>query len=218
MTIDCAGEDAGIVEPDEDWVSLEYLYQAFPSTPENRNLWRTAVQEIYYQLKAQGHHGLPALIPGLVHARVATALLAAGYRSNRNLRHQSFLCLGCHAGLEVRILRDLGAGRVYGLEIRRAVVESGMDAHLIESGEVAIADYWEVLHRPNPSATWDTIMLLAPEDVSLQVLWDTVRPHLVPGGRLAVVAQMSDVKEIPQEAYGGAALEGTMRWLGLRKG
>ncbi len=86
---------------------------------------------VYQSLLARGHSGLPALIPGLVHARLATALLVAGYQSKSQLSSHSFLCLGCHAGLEVRILRDFGASHAEDVEIRQAVVQEGIRNRLI---------------------------------------------------------------------------------------
>lgn len=83
----------------EDWVSLEVLFRLFPSSRMQRQTWRQVCEAVHAELLARGHRGLPALIPGLVHARVATVLLAAGYHSKRDLQARKILCLGCHAGL-----------------------------------------------------------------------------------------------------------------------
>lgn len=90
-------------------VSLERLFRSFSSCVGQRHTWRQGSDDCYRNLLARGHEGRPALVPGLVHARLATALLAGRYRQKRQLQGRTFLCLGCHAGLEVRTLRDLGA-------------------------------------------------------------------------------------------------------------
>ncbi len=66
-----------------DWVSPELL---FPSSRMQRQAWRRVCEAIDAALLERGLRGLPALIPGLVHARLATALLAAGYRSKQDLQ------------------------------------------------------------------------------------------------------------------------------------
>ena len=201
----------------DDWQSLERLYQAFPSTLNQRRTWRTAAQLIDKRLQARGHQGLPALIPGLVHARVATALLAAGYRTEAQLATSSFLCLGCHAGLEVRILRDFGARSVHGVEIRGEVVQEALRARLVDSSEVTTEDFWTYLAAEGHEL-FDNILVLAPEALSLQRLWRAVIPHLAADGRLAVVAQPADLRDFPLHIPQGAALEGTMQWYALMQG
>lgn len=198
-----------------DWTSLECVYRAFPSKPEDRRSWRAASAAAYRSLLARGHLGLPALIPGLVHARLATALLAAGYRAKSQLADRSFLCLGCHAGLEVRILRDFGAGGVLGIEIRHDVVAEGVRSQLVEPDEVRIADWWEFLTADDERKTWDEILVLAPQQLSLEKLWDVARPHLVAGGHVVVVAQEGDLRDMPAEVDHGSALEDTMQWYAL---
>ncbi len=195
----------------DDWASLERVYRAFPSKREERRLWRTASAAIYQNLLARGHMGLPALIPGLVHARLATALLAAGYRTKSQLADRAFLCLGSHAGLEVRILRDFGARCADGVEVRHDVVQEGVRAQLVKPDEVRVADWWEFL-TSDARTTWDDILVLAPERLSLQKLWDAARPHLNLGGHLVVVAQEVDLLDIPAEVDHGSALEDTMQW------
>ncbi len=201
----------------DDWQSLERLYQVFPSTPDQRRTWRSAAQSIDKRLQARGHQGLPALIPGLVHARVATALLAAGYRTEAQLASSSFLCLGCHAGLEVRILRDFGARSVHGVEIRGEVVQEALRARLVDSSEVTTEDFWTYLAEAG-NELFDNILVLAPEALSLQRLWHAVIPHLAADGHLVVVAQHADLRDLPLHIPQGAALEGTMQWYALTQG
>ncbi len=198
----------------DDWASLECVYRAFPTTREQRRLWRTTSNAIYQSLLAKGHMGLPALIPGLVHARLATALLAAGYQTKSQLADRSFLCLGCHAGLEVRILRDFGAHRAQGVEIRRDVVQEGLRAQVVKPDEIKVADLWEFL-TSDVEQTWDEILVLAPQRLSLKKLWDIARPHLTLGGHLVAVAQECDLLDMPAEVVHGSALEDTMQWYAL---
>lgn len=200
----------------EDWISLERVYRSFPSTQRERFMWRNAASLVHARLTEQGHHGLPALLPGLVHARLATALLAAGYHSKRELRNHSFLCLGCHAGLEIRILRDFGAGWVHGLEIRPGVVEEACQAGLVERHEISGGDFWEYLSA-SPFLSVDMIMALAPDRLSLERLWDVAEPHLVPGGHLVAVAQDTDILAMPKGVSVGPAMEGTMNWYILQR-
>ncbi|NMP23667.1 class I SAM-dependent methyltransferase [Sulfobacillus harzensis] len=199
-----------------DWVSLEYLFRAFPSSRVQRQAWRQACEAVDAALLARGHHGLPALIPGLVHARLATALLAAGYRSKRDLQERSFLCLGCHAGLEVRILRDFGASQALGIEIRPDVVAASLTAGLIAPGDVVVQDFWEYLKEMGHE-TFDTVIALAPQRLPMERLWALSQSRLVVGGLMVVVAQDTDVLSIPQATTIGPAMEGTMSWYRLQR-
>ncbi len=195
----------------DDWQSLERVFRTFPSTRKQRCLWREKSSTIYERLLNRNHKGLPALIPGLVHARLATALLVAGYRSKSQLSSRSFLCLGCHAGLEVRILRDLGAGHVGGIEIREVVVQAGIDHELVRSDEIQTGDFWQILME-DTTTIWDEIMALAPQSLSLDKLWETASGHLSPGGHLIVIAQDADLLDVPSHIDYGEAMEGTMQW------
>ena len=201
----------------DDWESLECLYQAFPSTHAQRRAWRAASTAVRMALLTRGHLGWPALIPGLVHARLATALLAAGYRRQADLARSRFLCLGCHAGLEVRILRDFGAADAMGLEIRGEVVDEGLRSGLIRPGEVATADFWDFL-TASADPSWDDILLLAPQQIALGKLWQAARGRLAPHGHLVAVAQASDLTDLPADVVDGPALEDTMRWYVLTNG
>lgn len=201
----------GMTDFRDDWESLERVYRVFPATRAQRQAWRRASNAVYQSLSAQGHMGLPALIPGLVHARLATGLLAGGYRTKSQLADRSFLCLGCHAGLEVRILRDFGARRAMGVEIRENVVREAVRAHLVEPTEIMAADFWTLL-TVETETIWDDILILAPQGLSLHKLWTVARPHLVHGGHLVTVAQKSDLLDSPVEVSQGVALEGTMQW------
>lgn len=198
------------------WDSLEYLFRAFPSSVRQRQRWRQACDAVDQALSVRGHYGVPALVPGLVHARLATALLAAGYRSKRDLQGRSFLCLGCHAGLEVRILRDFGASKALGVEMRADVVQASLDAGLISPGDVVVQDFWGYLTKAHEGAT-DTVMALAPQRLAIERLWDRVEHWLVPGGKMVIVAQEGDVLVVPEEARQGPAMEGTMRWYDLNR-
>lgn len=195
----------------QDWDSLEYLFRAFPSSLRKRRRWRLACQMVDQSLTLKGHHGLPALIPGLVHARLATSLLAAGYRSKRDIGGRRFLCLGCHAGLEVRILRDFGATEVLGVEIRSDVVQASLSAGLTAPGDVVVQDFWEYLTNTGEE-TFDTVIALAPQRLPIGRLWASARNWLASKGHLTVVAQTADVFDVPKEALHGPAMEGTMRW------
>ncbi len=201
----------------DDWQSLERVFRTFPSTLKQRRVWRKQSASVYESLLNHGHHGLPALIPGLVHARLATALLVAGYRSKSQLASRSFLCLGCHAGLEVRILRDFGAGRAEGIEIRDAVVQEGIYHQLVRADEIHIGDFWHILSM-DAVTIWNEIVVLAPEALSLGKLWDTVWAHLSPLGHLIVVAQDADLLDVPSHIQHGEAMEGTMQWYLASKG
>ncbi len=119
--------------------------------------------------------------------------------------------MGCHAGLELRILQDFGAHDVHGIEIRNHVVKAAIHAQLIPAIAVTVADFWSYLSGP-PVAFYTDIFALAPEALSLQHLWNAVRPHLVESGHLVVVAQPQDVGDAPPEALQAMALEGTMHW------
>ncbi len=202
---------ASPLDPHGDWQSLEVLFRAFPSTQRQRRAWRTTTIRVDAALAARGHHGLPALVPGLVHARVATALLAAGYRSKDELRARSFCLLGCHAGLEVRILRDLGAGWVRGVEQRGDVVAEAVAAGLVTADAVWVGNYWDLLAR-GALPLCDEMLVLAPERLPLGQLWEAAGPTIREGGHLVVVATRADAEAVPAEAVSGPALEGTMRW------
>lgn len=199
-----------------DWVSLEYLFRAFPSTRRQRRAWLQACGAVDAVLSAQGHHGLPALIPGLVHARVATALLTAGYCSKRDLRGRRLLCLGCHAGLEVRIVRDFGALQVLGVEIRPGVVRASWTAGLVTRDEVLVQDFWDYL-RAASGERYDTVMVLNPHELPLRPLWALAKSRLLPGGQMVVVAQEIDVLSVPPCTVTGPAMEETMRWYRLER-
>ncbi len=203
------------MDVDEDWASLERLYRTFPSTREQRALWRTTCEEIDARLRRRGHMGLPALMPGLVHARLATALLASGYRAKTELARRSFLCLGCHAGLEVRILRDFGAGRVHGIETHPDVVRVSRMVGLVRSDEVTVEDFWRYLDFSTEIV--DAVLVLMPYRISVGTLWQAVQSKLVVGGHLVIVAQSSDVLDVPAGISHGIAMEGTMRWYRMIK-
>ncbi len=205
---------AGSPDPHGDWQSLEVLYRAFPSAEGHRRAWRCAARRADAALSTRGHHGLPALVPGLVHARVATALLAAGYRSSEELHGRTFCTLGCHAGLEVRILRDLGAGCAHGVELRGDVVAVAMAAGVVPADAIWVGNYWDLLAR-HALPTFDELLVLAPDHLLVDKLWEMARPTLRVDGHLVVVASPSDVDAIPAEALSGPALEGTMRWFAL---
>ncbi|PSR21961.1 MAG: hypothetical protein C7B45_08710 [Sulfobacillus acidophilus] len=197
-----------------DWVNLEVLYRIFPSSRMQRQAWRQACEAIDAALLARGHRGLPALIPGLVHARLATALLASGYRSKRDLQARKFLCLGCHAGLEVRMLRDFAAMRALGVEIRQDVVKASVTAGLVTQEDIVAQDFWEYL-RFGEHEMFDTVMVLAPQQLILQQLWELSQSRLSPGGQMVVVAQDTDILSVPHETAIGPAMEGTMCWYRL---
>ncbi len=165
-----------------DWVSLEVLFRVFPSSRMQRQAWRQACEAVDAALLARGHRGLPALIPGLVHARLATARLAAGYLSKRDLQARKFLCLGCHAGLEVRILRDFAAMRALGVEIRQDVVAESVTAGLVAREDIVAQDFWEYL-RFGEHEMFDTVIVLAPQQLVLQQLWDLSQSRLLLGGQ-----------------------------------
>ncbi len=209
---------SGGMPPDlhADWSSLEFVFRAFPSSRAQRQVWREMSQSIHQRLLQRGHMGLPALLPGLVHARLATALLAAGYRRRAQLANQSILCLGCHAGLEIRILKDFNAGDVRGVEIRSEVITEAVACGLIAQDDVWIGDFWDFL-KSGYCGVWDEIVVLAPEQLSLAQLWPLAQESLLPGGHLVVVAQPSDVMDIPVGAAHGSAMEGTMMWLSLTR-
>lgn len=206
-----ARRSANLLDPYGDWQSLEMLFRAFPSTQGQRRAWRTTALRVDAALAARGHHGLPALVPGLVHARLATALLAAGYRSKGELSRRSFCLLGCHAGLEVRILRDLGAGWVRGVEQRADLVAEAVAAGLVSADSVWVGDYWDLLAR-GALPPCDEMLVLAPERLPVGHLWQVAGPTIREGGHLVVVAARADAEAIPEEAVSGPALEGTMRW------
>ncbi len=198
-------------EPAEEWQSLEVLYRVFPSAQGQRRAWRTTAMRVHAALAAHGHHGLPALVPGLVHARVATALLAAGYRSKAELGGRSFCLLGCHAGLEVRILQDFGAGGVCGVEQRADVVAESVAAGLVRANSVRVGNYWDLLDR-RLLPPCDEMLVLAPERLPVTGLWQVAAATIREGGHLVVVATHADAEAVPPEARSGPALEGTMRW------
>jgi hypothetical protein len=197
-----------------DWVSLEVLFRVFPSSRMQRQAWRQACEAVDAALLARGHRGLPALIPGLVHARLATARLAAGYLSKRDLQARKFLCLGCHAGLEVRILRDFAAMRALGVEIRQDVVAESVTAGLVAREDIVAQDFWEYL-RFGEHEMFDTVIVLAPQQLVLQQLWDLSQSRLLLGGQMVVVAQDTDILSVPHETAIGPAMEGTMSWYRL---
>lgn len=147
---------------------------------------------------------------GLVHARLATALLVAGYPDPTPLRHRSFLMLGSHAGLEVQILRDLGAATVTGIEKRADIVQAGILAQLVTADDLLITDYWVFLE--NRRDRWDTIIALAPENLSLERLAGYAGPRLTSAGHLIVIAAPQDITEVTEEWLTGPAMEGTMQW------
>lgn len=196
----------------ENWNSLEFGYRAFPSTTRLRREWRKLAESVVQTLWTRERHmALPALVPGLVHARLAVALLAAGYRKKADLIDQSFLCLGCHAGLEIRMLCDFGAGFVHGVEMRPEVVQESVAQGLVDSDAVWVGDYWDYLRRV-PDVLRNAVLMIAPEDVAFRTLWEVCREHIAPGGHLVVVAQPSTVSDIPDFVSCGPALEGAMKW------
>lgn len=190
-----------------DWVILEFLFRLFPSSRMRRQTWRQACEAIDAAFLAIGHRGLPALIPGLVHARLATALLAVGYRSKRDLQARKFLCLGCHAGLEVRILRDFAAMRALGGEIRQDVVTACLTAGLVGPQDIVAQDFWEYL-RLGEHEMFDTVIVLAPQ-LALAAVVEFVATAVV-AGRPA-----TDILSVPHETAIGPAIEGTTSWYRL---
>ena len=198
----------------EDWQSLERVYRAFPSAAKQRSRWRQGAARVDARLGAQGHHSLPALVPCLVHARLATALLAAGWRAKSDLRAHSVLCLGCHAGLEVRMLRDFGVQDVHGVEIRALVVRESVAEGLVAAADISVGSFWDWLEAPASGGrlAWDATLALAPQDLALDRLWAAAEPHLAPAGRVVVVAHPPEVGTPGSEWRSGPALEGAMRW------
>ncbi|MBX5466146.1 MAG: class I SAM-dependent methyltransferase [Firmicutes bacterium] len=191
-----------------DLVHFESLYRRFPSKKAERRGWQTLARAAEERLLALGHIGTPALIPSFVHARVAAALWASGVPRRAALAAQSVLTLGAHAGLEVRILRDLGASPVVGVERDPKLVAVGQAVGLAAPTELVVADLWEFL--AGDSRRWDRILVLAPQALSLSRLVQAARPRLAPAGRLSVLAHADQVADIPPAPRPLPALEGTM--------
>jgi hypothetical protein len=103
------------------------------------------------------------------------------------------------------------------LEIRDDIVREGVREQLVEPEEIRAGDFRELL-TTDVETTWDDILFLAPEGLSLQKLWAVVRRHLVVGGHLVIVPQESDLLEVSPEVNAGVALEGTMHWYTLTIG
>ena len=87
----------------------------------------------------------------------------------------------------------------------------------MEPEEIRAGDFRELL-TTDVETTWDDILFLAPEGLSLQKLWAVVRRHLVVGGHLVIVPQESDLLEVSPEVNAGVALEGIMHWYTLTIG
>ncbi len=200
------------MEPDIE--SLEWILRQFPSRWQQRTQWRQMALEVDRALRDQHHWGIPALVPGLVHARVATALIVAGFRNKRALAGKSILTLGAHAGLEVRILGDLGAHAI-GIERNARVVSQAIDTGLVSSEQLIIGDYWAFLQAERRD--WDLIMSLAPQSLNLELLATNAVPHLKSRGQLVVVAHYDEVVGRTEDFDFGPALEGTMQWYRLRQ-
>lgn len=197
-----------------DLESLEWIFRQFPTQRQQRLQWRQIAAEVDRRLRNQHHWGTPALVPGLVHARVATALIVAGIRNKRVLLGKAILTLGAHAGLEVRILNDLGAYAI-GIERNSHVVSQAIDAGLVTSEQLIVADYWKFLR--SDLRNWDLIISLAPQSLSLELLAVHAVPHLKSRGQLVVVAHDDEVVGKTGDFDVGPALEGTMQWYRLRQ-
>jgi protein-L-isoaspartate O-methyltransferase len=188
--------------------SLESLYRYFPTRSWERARWRELAQQAVLQLAEQGHYGLPALLPSFVHARVAAALAASGLIGRSSLRAMAILTLGAHAGLEVRILKDLGAGTVLGVERDPRLVAVGHQVGLADPASLVVGDSWEYLAESQ--SNWDRILVLAPQRLALRPLWDQAQRRLTGSGCLVVLAHRGEAFDLPPQAYPCPALEDTM--------
>ncbi|MCL6562837.1 MAG: hypothetical protein K6U87_07495 [Firmicutes bacterium] len=188
--------------------SLESLYRYFPTRLRERARWRELAQQAATLLAEQGHYGLPALLPSFVHARVAAALAASGLIGRRSLQSMAILTLGAHAGLEVRILQDLGAGTVLGVERDPRLVAVGHQLGLADPASLVVGDSWEFLSENR--SVWDRILVLAPQRLALTPLWDQARSRLTPTGCLVVLAHRGEASDAPPQANPRPALEDTM--------
>ncbi|CAB1128071.1 conserved protein of unknown function [Candidatus Hydrogenisulfobacillus filiaventi] len=170
--------------------SLQGLLEAWPGRPEEREAWRTFARraEAALRERAPGHWPGPALVPGLLQARLAAALGLAGLTRGDRLRTR-VLTLGAHAGLEVRMLRDFGFEAV-GLEQRPELAAAGRDTGLLPPDSLVTADYRAYLADPGPA--WPLILALAPEAVDPAWI-ATARRRLAPEGQLVVVAYWADL-------------------------
>jgi predicted TPR repeat methyltransferase len=118
------------------------------------------------------------------------------------------LTLGCHVGLEDRILRDLGAGRVLGVEVDPRLVAVSRALGIVGEEEIVAAEMGAFLRQDE--RRWQRILVLAPQELDLSALAALALARLAPGGRLVVLAHHGALRAIPPGLEGRSALEGTM--------
>lgn len=192
------------LEPADLW-SLDALLGSWPATPSQRRRWREGAQAAGTLLQSQGYWALPAVTPGLVQARVAAALLAAGV-TRSSIRGQKILTLGAHVGLEVRILRDWGA-EAQGIEQNRMVVEAGVQSQLVTPSDMVVGDVRTVLERD--TGRFNHIIALAPSDPEWPSWIAPALERLTSDGSVVIVAYWRDVPLVFHAAMEDG-LEGTM--------
>lgn len=194
----------GKAGPRDLW-SLDALLGAWSATPRQRRAWRRAAQNAEKLLRSPAHWDTPAILTGLVQARVATALMAAGLR-RADLLGRQILTLGAHIGLEARILRDWGAD-VRGVEQHRAIAGAGLQAHIVRMGDLEIGKALSVLEKD--PRHYDHILALAPSDADWPSRICVGLQRLKPGGSFLVVAYWRDIPLIFHDTM-EEGLEGTM--------
>lgn len=192
---------------DRDLDSLEWLYQYLPASKELRSTWRSLARNAQNYLAKMAHHGLPALLVSFVHARVAAALAASDFPAEK-LPTADILTLGCHVGLENRMLRDLGAAKVLGVEQDPKLVQAGVNLGVVRADEIYLDDMERYLLKQQ--TVWDRILVLAPQTLDLDRVASLALPRLKAQGKLVVLAHHGTLYDLSPDAVPLSALEETM--------
>ena len=191
---------------------LDFVLERWAATPDQRRTWRRLAELLIGRL---GERQAPALVPGLVQARVATALLLAGY-PHPPLPAERILTVGAHAGFEVRLLRDWGS-EATGIEQNPRVVQAGIEAGVVSSDALLSADAETHLAQAlQKGCRYLLIAMLAPSDPAWPTWLDLASSLLTRGGHLVILAYWAD---LPADWRIAATpcLEGTMGGLLVRR-
>jgi hypothetical protein len=191
---------------------LDFVLSHWTATPAQRRMWRTLSERLARQL---GGNQAPALVPGLVQARLGTALLLGGYLGPP-LPSLRILTLGAHAGLELRMLRDWGAEAI-GIERNLTLVRAGIQTEVVGTEALLAAEATDYLTRScSVTHAYDLILILAPSDPAWPTWVDQASARLAPDGQLVVVAYWSDLP-VGWRTLATPCLEGTMGGLLVRR-
>lgn len=185
--------------------SLDALFERWPASPIQRQQWRKLTEALSRELSSQGHWSAPAISPGLVQARVATALTLARLDGDR-LHNSRILTLGAHTGMEVRILRDWGA-RAIGIESNASLVSIGRRLGVVPHSALLKAKAPSFLQKSH--RMWDYIFCLAPAHFEFESWCAPIAKRLQADGKFVLLAYWRDIPLIDM-TWLEECLEGTM--------